>query len=76
MHSVHSHLVLDPKVMPPNHVFLEGCKLFGVGWKERHWVTLFWECPHYGFVKENLKAITCSKLTIETLEQGVKHVQN
>ena len=32
--------------------------------------------PRWGFLKYSQSALVCSKLTIETLEQGVEYVQS
>ena len=34
------------------------------------------QCEKYPDIGLNQSALTCSKLTIETLEQGVKHAQS
>ena len=39
-----------------------------MGW-ELHWKTL-------KYMRTSYPSITCSKLTIETLEQGKKYIQN
>ena len=54
--------------------------LFSIDKKTAQLRTVSVYMPHYlltsTFVEDSQAAIACSKLTIETLEQGVKYVQS